>query len=146
MRTEKFNMNRYLKDDSVGDLLVYHWTAGAVPPPYHDEYAIRISGEIGMLEYWPDYPGEGVESQQYRFVVEPGKLAELKAGINNISGRDWQQNDPPRIGGEQEWLSIGAGAQIPADLVPEDVLAAGEIFVQMRDLVPAEVWKKIMKE
>jgi hypothetical protein len=142
----KFKMNRSPKHHSEEDLLVSHWAAGAVPPPYHDEYEIRICDGIGELEYWPDYPGEGVESQHYRFRVDPGKLAELKAGINNISGRDWQQNDPPRIGSEQEWLSIGAGEQIPADLISEDAEAAGEVFVRIRDLVPAEVWGKIRKE
>jgi hypothetical protein len=146
MRMVKIEMNRRTMDNSPRDLLVYHWAAGAVPPPYHDEYEIRISGEVGILEYWSGYPGEGVESQQYRFGVDPDMTAELQAIINGLSGRIWKQNDPPRIGGDQEWLSAVAEVLIPADLCPDDSIVAGEIFVRVRGLVPDEVWGKIGKE
>jgi hypothetical protein len=142
----KLETSRYLVDNSTEISLVYHWAAGTVPPPYHEEYEIRITGEAGILEFWPGYPGEGVESQQSHFKVEPLKWAELKAIINNISEKDWVQNNPPHIGGEQEWLSAGAGVQIPADLVAEEAQVAGEIFMQVRELVPDEVWGTIRKE
>lgn len=124
---------------------IYHWVAGSVPPPYHDEYDVTISDQGGVLEYWSDYRRSGSESKKYFFKLDQTKVAGLRDSIKSVGYRLWMRKDPPGMGGELEWLEGEDGARIPPDLIEADKLMAVEIYQLIKSIVPQGIWKEIQK-
>ncbi len=129
--------------------LVYEWSEGSLPPPYHYEYSIRIgedgAGEVRML---PDYeysnPPEWVEA----FHVTPEQLDEFyqSAWSAGLFATRWETEEDPPVGGSSESLLVTAAGkkyQIPWYVPPEQQAAVETIIHAVNDLVPADLWQTL---
>lgn len=124
----------------------YHFSVGSVPPPYHYEYDLFISDQGGMLEYWDDYRSPNMESKKFFFKLDQTKIINLRNLISSIGYRTWEKPTDSMIGGATEWVDGEDGFFIPAQLKKEDQNLAGEVFSQIKELVPSSLWKEIKHE
>jgi hypothetical protein len=125
------------------DPIHYHWTAAAVPPPYHDEFDILSSDHENVVEYFAGYRSAELQPVRFEFTPDPIPLSELYALLSDLCSHGWIQSDPPRVGGAQEWLHFGERLEIPPDLQPPDDQLAADLFRRVRDLVPQKIWDSI---
>jgi hypothetical protein len=125
--------------------VVYHWVAGSMPPPFHDEIDIVLDGHTGHLDYWDGYRAPDSVPHRFVFKADPARVAELDVLLEDISSHSWQVQDPPRVGGSQEWLEYGPNVSIPPNLVDFDERVADDIYQRVRELAPAGVWEEIRK-
>lgn len=127
----------------VPDPIAYHWSAGSMPPPFHDEYDISLNDGKGVLEYHAGYRGPDTPVRTFNFTPDPNRLTELSALLSDLSTHAWITSDPPRVGGSQEWLRYGNRLEIPPDLSSPDDQLAADLFERVRSLVPPSIWNEI---
>jgi hypothetical protein len=125
------------------ELIAYHWAAGSLPPPYHDEYDILLKDGAGNMEYYAGYRGPDTQVHVYNFTPDPNLFTELTALLSDLSTHTWIASDPARIGGTQEWLRFGDRLEIPPDLQSPDDQLAADIFERIRALIPTSIWNNI---
>jgi hypothetical protein len=127
--------------------LVYHWSTGSLPPPHHYEYSIRLKPTCGRIEYSPDYPAKGVPVIHREFRINSTEWDRITVVINQVRRKlQWDVNEPPRIGGNQEWLdcSFNDGSiNILPDLGVEDRKWISSVYDSIRSLVPEEIWSSL---
>lgn len=134
-------------DHAPDDLLItYEWREGALPPPYHYEYAIRLQadgkGEVTMI---PDYPGEGVPVWTEPFTVAPAELDQMYATMvaEGLLDERWSALDSPPIGGGSATMTAvaqGRTVAIPAFLPPAQQSRADAIYAALRGVVPQAIF------
>jgi len=137
-------------DEAPGIRLHYEWHEGSLPPPYHYEYRLEIRGEVGRIEFSPDYPGEGKPRWVEPFVVDPELVARIVARLDEegLLRTNWErERGASPVGGSVDWLELerdGERFTIPAWVARgEDV--AREIIVEIRSLVPEPLWDELMR-
>ena len=129
--------------------LRYIWQAGSMPPPYHDEYEIRIGpGPAGEVVYVPDYPQHNPPTWREPFPVTAEALARLYALLEEagLFQRAWRRRERGATGGELAWLEVTAGGRtvkVPAQLAARDAEALAPVYAAVRALVPAALWQAL---
>lgn len=129
--------------------LVYKWSEGSLPPPYHYEYSIKVgtdgAGEVRML---PDYeysnPPEWVEE----FRATPAQLDEFyqSARAAGFFSTRWETEEDPPVGGSSESLAVTASGKeylVPWSVPPDQQEEARALFEAVNRLVPAEIWASL---
>jgi hypothetical protein len=126
----------------------YHWSAGALPPPYHYEYEVIIGpGAQGEIVFRPDYAQHEAPVWQEAFAVSEADLDALygllrRGGV--LRGR-WRQRPSMAVGGSSEWLHVtayGERTTVPASIHDDGTMA--EVYDMVRGLVPAAIWDDLM--
>lgn len=126
--------------------IVYHWTEGSVPPPYHYEFSIKIQEDrTGIVTYRPDYDLEDVPVWHRYFTIS----TELYSRLYDLLKSDgfynyvWTQEIEINVGGSQEWcdgIIESLEFLIPTGLTREDADKAGLLYVIFMKLGPEEMW------
>lgn len=125
--------------------VVYDWTEGSLPPPYHYEYTVTVEPDgRGQIVFVPDYGGEGVPKWTETFTVPAGRLDDVYRLMmaNGLLKTRWRQLEMPPVGGSSESVRVTvSGRQVTvADYLVKDQQAAGErMFTAARALVPDTV-------
>jgi len=134
--------------------LRYTWAAGTYPPPHHYEYTITVEPRDpenpwacpGHLNFWPDYPGEGVPRWEKAFAayLEPCILLFNLMQALNLFSREQERPTEPAPGGETGHLEVTANGQhlrLALHLLP--VEERDELHRALRGLVPEHVWQDL---
>lgn len=123
---------------------IYNWCEGAMPPPNHFEYCIRIGpGTQGEITFWPDYPQHHPPVWQEVFDIPIKALEYLLAKLieSDALRNDWPELENVPVGDSQEWLRVEINQQsyrIPSVL--EHPVRFEGIYDFIRKLVPSEIW------
>lgn len=118
-------------------------TDGSVAPPAHAEWRLAVdeTGQ-GILEYTPDYPGDGVPTFTAQFDADPGAIDDLYTALARRDLlRDLEPGADPPIGGATESATVTADGrtfEIPAFADGSARLAPLER--QIHRLAPRQVW------
>ncbi len=140
------NEQKYAPVDSpVRFCYVYHWSAGSMPPPDHNEFDVTVSDQGGVLEYWNDYRRAGIESKKYFFKLDIIKTALLRETIRAVGYRNWNIKESNSTEGAQEWMEGEDGFRIPPDLCEEDQDIAVTVYEKVKELVPKGIWTDLGK-
>ena len=127
----------------------YEWQAGTVPPPFHDEYTIRLGPDpSGEIIYSPDYPNHNPPVWRETFPFSEDDLTHLFGLIveKRVLTRQWLPAKRRRVGGSQEWLDVtaeGTRVSIPSELEEQDAQAMQPVYDRIRALVPQDLWKSL---
>ena len=121
--------------------VAYHWSNGALPPPYHYSYSVHLGpGSGGRIEFRPGYDSTAWTE---RFAVTRAQLDSLHAALRErgVFDREWPEG-PPIAGGPAEYLDATAGGRrvrLPSMPRDEDRAALRGVYAAVRALVPPEV-------
>lgn len=135
-----------MDESAEENFIEYYWTAGSLPPPYHDEIRIVISQSEAYLTYWPDYVSDQVIPKEFRIAIDHNDLEMITRLLKNLKGRKWTRNSTPSLGGESEYMVFtikGIEYEIPAGLTPSDQEYAADIYAHIRTLIPEMIWDEI---
>jgi hypothetical protein len=126
--------------------IVYHWTEGSVPPPYHYEFSIKIQEDrTGIVSYRPDYDLKDVPVWNRYFTIPQelySRLYDLLVS-SEFSSYVWKQGLEIYVGGSQEWcdgIIENHVFHIPTGLTREDVDKARPLYLLFMQLGPEEMW------
>jgi hypothetical protein len=129
--------------------IVYHWTEGSVPPPYHYEFSIKIQEDrTGVVTYRPDYDLEDVPVW-HRYFNIPQELYSRLDDLLKSEGfyhYAWTQEIEINVGGSQEWcdgIVENHEFHIPTELTRGDTNKAGSLYSIIRQLGPEEMWEDL---
>jgi len=121
----------------------YEWGNGALPPPHHYDYTIRVGpgAGTGRVEFRPGYDSLPVWTES--FPVSEAQLRSVYAVLmaRGVFDRAWGEG-PPMAGGETEWLEATAGGRsvtLPSQPRAEDRTALREVYAAVRGVVPRGV-------
>lgn len=134
------------------DSLTYEWQAGDGPAPDDFRYTIHITpgpqGEFTFYRHkglnrppaWHETfkPDEVELAKFYGLMVEKGFFT-----------RKWKSRSGSAASGGQERLTVtmlGKDYSIPGRLEPEEAALAGQMYIALEPLVPAQIWAKFMAE
>ena len=130
--------------------LDYDWSNGSLPPPYHSSYDITIGpGELGLIEYMPDYASDETPLWIEQFPITDNDLDQIYAYMydNGILSTNWEseEGDLAAGGSTQRLMYITHGYQytIPRELRTENHLEIRELYKTIKSLVPEEIWAKL---
>lgn len=129
--------------------VAYNWQEGSLPPPYHYEYSITITGNgQGDVVMTPSYPAEHVPRWQESFQVTAADLDRLYQRFvdQGLFTHSWKTETNLRVGGSSEWIKVVAGetvVEIPRQVVAGQEAAATEIYAAVKALVPPAQWAKL---
>lgn len=133
--------------------LQYHWSEGALPPPYHYEYTLHLGpGSTGLIEFWPDYPNPGTPVWTETFELKEGDLDKLYTLLQTkglLEEQEWQsQGAPPGTSGDGLQVTVeGRQLLLPSYVEREDgtqVLA--EVYEAIKRQVPESIWAKLIEQ
>ena len=116
---------------------------GRVTPPAHAEWRLAVdeTGQ-GILEYTPDYPGDGVPTFTAQFDVDPGAIDDLYTALAERDLlRDLEPEPDPPIGGATESATVTADGrtfEIPA--FADGAAPLAPLERQIHRLAPRQVW------
>ena len=128
------------------NLIEYFWSAGSLPPPYHDEIRIVITPPEAVLTYWPDYPSEQVITKEYRIAVDESDTELIIRLLEAVEDKSWKRAAVPNLGGESEYLLFDLHdrqIEIPPGLAEQDDLIARDIYAHIRSTIPDPIWDEI---
>jgi hypothetical protein len=135
-----------LSDDLT---IIYDYSNGALPPPYHYEYTIQLgSGVCGRVRYQSGYSDGQTPILEETFPVERYDLDLVyKMMLENDVFRNRWQMEESRVGGSTSSMEVRMNDKvysIPADaeLTDRDLNSLDEIFQAIKMLVPAEFWNR----
>jgi hypothetical protein len=118
----------------------YEWGNGALPPPYHYDYTIRLGpgAGTGRVEFRPGHDSLPVWTET--FPVTEAQLRSVYAVFmaRGVFDRAWGEGQP-MAGGETEWLEATAGGRrvtLPSQPRDEDRTALREVYAAVRAVVP----------
>ncbi len=121
---------------------------GSVPPPAHVQWRLAVdeTGQ-GILDYTPDYPGDGVPTFTAQFDVETTTVDDLYAALEKrdlLRNQD-EASDPP-VGGASDSATVTADGEtyeIPA--FTDEGAPLAPLERQIHRLVPRQVWNDFDK-
>ncbi len=126
----------------------YQWREGAVPPPDHYAYTIRINRDAeGEIEFRPDYPREDVPVWKESFAVDE-KALERIYGLMVDCGmfrETWETDERIPPGDSIETLDVisqGNHVHVPGNI--KNPVDMNELYNAIRGLVPQAIWKSLM--
>lgn len=131
--------------------IVYHWTEGSVPPPYHYEYSIKIQEDrTGIVSYRPDYDLKDVPVWNRYFIIPQELFSQLYDLIESdgFYKHEWKQAIEIIVGGSQEWcdgIIENHEFHIPTGLAREDSDKTGPLYLLLRQLGPDEMWDDLQQ-
>lgn len=118
----------------------YEWGNGALPPPYHYDYTIRLGpgAGTGRVEFRPGHDSLPVWTES--FPVTEAQLRSVYAVFmaRGVFDRAWGEGRP-MAGGETEWLEAtarGRSVILPSQPRDEDRTALREVYAAVRAVVP----------
>ncbi|MBM3707626.1 MAG: hypothetical protein FJW69_04680 [Actinobacteria bacterium] len=127
------------------------YDVGALPPPYHYYYEIKIGpGEQCFFEYQPGY-GEQPAPQVWKssFNVSQKQLDSLYRLLvdYNFFRKTWKEGEIP-CGSDSTSIEIKAGSKIfkiPSDssLKGDDASEVREVAEFIKELVPQKIWSEM---
>ncbi len=115
--------------------IIYHWTEGSVPPPYHYDYSVEIQEDrTGIVSYRPDYDLEGVPVWNRYFTIPHDLFSRLHDLLESDGFYKlcWKQALKIIVGGSQEWcdgIIENNEFHIPAGLTREDADKARPLYL-----------------
>ncbi|MFN8112450.1 MAG: hypothetical protein U0R51_04545 [Solirubrobacterales bacterium] len=121
---------------------------GSVPPPAHVQWRLAVdeTGQ-GILDYVPDYPGDGVPTFTAQFDVDPGAVDDLYSALAKRDLlRDLDPDPDPPIGGATESATVTADGktfEIPA--FADGAAPLAPLERQIHRLAPRQVWDDFAK-
>lgn len=83
--------------------ITFAFSAGSMPPPYHDEYEITIHNQAGEIQYWPDYPGGLTPMWKMPFAVDTSKVSALYQQVKDLLEMTQVKVTGITVGGSQQW-------------------------------------------
>ena len=125
-------------------VVVFHWVAGSMPPPYHYEYTIKLGpSSQGQIDYQPDYAFEGVPVWREEFTLESDALEALYDLLvtADVFTHPWQSVEDRAVGGSLQWLNVhyqGEDYAVPSRVRETEELEA--LYGAIRACVPESVW------
>jgi hypothetical protein len=129
--------------------VLYEWSEGSLPPPYHYEYSITIGpGPTGQVVMIPDYPSDTTPRWTEPFPVSTPELDGLYATLRDggMWSTAWEAMQDPPVGGSSDSLTataFGNTAEVPSFVVTGQTDAAEAAAAAVRALVPQEVWDRL---
>ncbi len=126
----------------------YQWREGALPPPDHYEYTIRISREAkGIIEFRPDYPRENVPIWTESFTVDEETLARVYGLMvgKGIFREKWESDERVPPGDQVETLEVtsqGNHVHVPGNI--KNKVDIRDVYTAIRGLVPHTIWESLM--
>jgi hypothetical protein len=129
--------------------VLYEWSEGSLPPPYHYEYSIAVGpGRMGEVIMIPDYPSDTTPRWTEPFPVSAADLDGLYTTLRDggMWSTAWEAMQDPPVGGSSDSLTataFGNTTEIPSFVVSEQSDAAGAAAAAVRALVPQEVWDRL---
>ncbi|MCZ7662869.1 MAG: hypothetical protein M5U22_08025 [Thermoleophilia bacterium] len=135
------------------DRIVYQWSEGAVPPPYHYEYAVTLARDgAGAIRLLPDYEQHRPPAMEAVFRVPAGSFGCLADALAEAMAID--RAAPPRdsdapLGGSVERWELYAEGKAPILLTIYPLCAGlglAALSETVRGLVPPEVWRRLFDE
>jgi hypothetical protein len=130
----------------------YEWRAGSMPPPHHYEYTVVVGADgKGTVIFRPDYPSDKVPTWTETFSVSDEDVRALYKLVvdKNMLRDNWRELGSPPVGGSVEWAVIKASGEeheIPSALEAGDAAVAGELYKEVKSLVPQATWDKLMAQ
>ncbi len=126
----------------------YQWKEGALPPPDHYEYTIRVGRDAkGTIEFRPDYPRENVPVWTEYFEVDEetfGRIYLLMVD-KGILKKKWERDDRIPPGDQTETLDVTSRDNhvlVPANI--NNQVDIRHVYDTIRKLVPHTIWKRLM--
>jgi hypothetical protein len=136
-------------DDPPDDFAItVEHSDGSIAPPAHVQWRLAVdeTGQ-GILEYAPDYPGDGVPTFTAQFDVDPGAVDDLYAALTEQDLlRDLDPAPDPPIGGATESAIVtadGRTVEIPA--FTDGAAPLAPLERQIHRLAPRQVWDDFSK-
>ena len=132
--------------------LVYSWSAGSLPPPYHYSYTISLKPDgAGELVFVPGYSGGETPIWTETFSVSSAQRSGLYTLMRekDLFSREWLPNDELSVGGSTEWLKVTASGQqiqLPSQLRRGDDALMSAVYASINSLVPAELWAQVRQK
>jgi hypothetical protein len=129
--------------------IVYHWTEGSVPPPYHYEYSIKVQEDrTGIVSYRPDYDLDGVPIWNRHFTIPQELFSRIYDLIESggFCNYVWELALEKNVGGSQEWcdgIIETHEFHIPAELNREQTDKTGPLYLLIKHLGPEEMWSDL---
>ncbi|HHX64613.1 MAG TPA: hypothetical protein GX702_06965 [Chloroflexi bacterium] len=127
--------------------IVYHWSAGALPPPYHFKYEVLVGPHLrGEIVLSPEGGGYQPPTWRQSFAVDEDDLAALYTLMRRVGvfSKQWFENFPMAVGGQAEWLEVTAYGR--HYVVPPSIRDSGamtDVYDAVRALVPADLWDEL---
>ncbi len=132
--------------------LVYSWSEGSLPPPYHYSYTISLQPDgAGELVFVPGYSGGETPIWTEAFSVSSAQRSSLYTLMRekDLFSREFPPNDELSVGGSTESLQATASGQqiqLPPQLRPGDEAMLSAVYAGINSLVPAELWAQVRQK
>jgi hypothetical protein len=132
--------------------LTYEYRAGSMPPPYHDEYTVKIGpGPSGNVVYRPDYPSNATPTWTVPLTVTVAQLDSLYSFLktHKLLRTNWRTASVPSVGGSVRWATYTAGGvtyEIPSNLDPTETDPPALYDYVSQALVPQSIWTSLNEQ